>query len=212
MASLSWINAHNNGRLSIYVLESSSSRRLTYFMPPLVSAPNTSRQLFDALLTDSCQNLIPLLCIRPLRLVLSAEALRRVRIGLLKVTHLPFVAIILAYEATRPQRSRRTTQTPPTAALSTIWRGESQARRAFSGKPELIPSRATALHPAVREARSLGSSRRRGSSPVERRSETRGSASGPAESALTNLIDEVDRLRRQVDQITATAAFEQRTN
>lgn len=75
----------------------------------------------------------------------------------------------------------------------------------------MIPSRARALHPAVREARSLGSSRRRGS-PVERRSETRGSASGPAESALTNLIDEVDRLRRQVDQITATAAFEQRTN
>ncbi|KAJ6129233.1 hypothetical protein N7512_002013 [Penicillium capsulatum] len=68
-------------QLSVYVLESSNSRRLTYFMPPL--------------------NLIPLLCIRPMRLFLSAETVRRVRIVLLRATHLPFVMLIWAYEASR---------------------------------------------------------------------------------------------------------------
>ncbi|KAJ5431546.1 hypothetical protein N7445_009278 [Penicillium cf. griseofulvum] len=66
-------------QLAIYVLESSNSRRLTYFMPPL--------------------NLIPLLCIRPMRLFLSAGTVRRVRIILLRATHLPFVALIWAYES-----------------------------------------------------------------------------------------------------------------
>ncbi|KAJ5178635.1 uncharacterized protein N7500_001334 [Penicillium coprophilum] len=66
-------------QLAIYVLESSNSRRLTYFMPPL--------------------NLIPLLCIRPMRLFLSAGTVRRVRIILLRATHLPFVAMIWAYES-----------------------------------------------------------------------------------------------------------------
>ncbi|KAH4343198.1 hypothetical protein HBI56_171580 [Parastagonospora nodorum] len=62
---------------SVYVLEASSSNRLTYFLPPL--------------------NLIPL-CIRPFRLVLPSERLRSARIVLLKVTHLPFVAAIWCYE------------------------------------------------------------------------------------------------------------------
>lgn len=63
---------------SIYVLESSTSGRLTYFMPPL--------------------NLIPLLFLRPLRLVLPSEDARRIRIVALKATHAPFVAVIWLYE------------------------------------------------------------------------------------------------------------------
>lgn len=63
---------------SIYVLESSTSGRLTYFMPPL--------------------NLIPLLLLRPLRLVLPSEDVRRIRIVVLKATHAPFVALIWLYE------------------------------------------------------------------------------------------------------------------
>ncbi|KAJ8116940.1 hypothetical protein OPT61_g1742 [Boeremia exigua] len=62
---------------SVYVLEASSSNRLTYFLPPL--------------------NLIPL-CIRPFRLILPSEKLRSARIVLLKATHLPFVGVIWAYE------------------------------------------------------------------------------------------------------------------
>ncbi|KAH9874687.1 hypothetical protein IAQ61_003877 [Plenodomus lingam] len=62
---------------SVYVLEASSSNRLTYFLPPL--------------------NLIPLI-IRPLRLFLPSERLREVRIVLLKATHVPFVGAIWVYE------------------------------------------------------------------------------------------------------------------
>jgi hypothetical protein len=66
---------------SIYVLESSTSRRLTYFMPPL--------------------NLFPLVLLRPLRLILPSERVRSIRIYVLKATHLPFVALIWAYENLR---------------------------------------------------------------------------------------------------------------
>ncbi|KAH9827927.1 Ca2+/Mg2+-permeable cation channel [Teratosphaeria destructans] len=62
---------------SVYVLEASTSNRLTYFVPPL--------------------NLLPLL-LRPLRLVLSAARLRTIRIVLLKATHAPLVGMIMAYE------------------------------------------------------------------------------------------------------------------
>ncbi|KAH9882137.1 hypothetical protein J1614_001309 [Plenodomus biglobosus] len=62
---------------SVYVLEASSSNRLTYFLPPL--------------------NLIPLV-IRPLRLLLPSESVRGARIVLLKATHVPFVGAIWLYE------------------------------------------------------------------------------------------------------------------
>ncbi|KAF2396722.1 hypothetical protein EJ06DRAFT_533983 [Trichodelitschia bisporula] len=63
---------------SVYVLEASMSKKLTYYLPPL--------------------NLIPLL-LRPLRLVVSTETLRSARIVLLKLTHAPHVAAIFAFEA-----------------------------------------------------------------------------------------------------------------
>ncbi|KAF7680904.1 hypothetical protein GT037_002555 [Alternaria burnsii] len=71
---------------SVYVLEASSSNRLTYFLPPL--------------------NLIPLV-IRPLRLVFPSERLRSVRIVLLKATHLPLVSAIWAFEQLTDTRNRR---------------------------------------------------------------------------------------------------------
>lgn len=71
---------------SIYVLESSTSRRLTYYMPPL--------------------NLCPLVLLRPLRLFFPSEDVRRIRILVLKVTHIPFVAVIWAYENSRRMVSR----------------------------------------------------------------------------------------------------------
>jgi len=70
---------------SVYVLEASSSNRLTYFLPPL--------------------NLIPL-CIRPFRLILPSEKLRSARIVLLKGTHLPFVGIIWVFEHLDMYRKR----------------------------------------------------------------------------------------------------------
>ncbi|KAK5165097.1 uncharacterized protein LTR77_009194 [Saxophila tyrrhenica] len=71
---------------SVYVLEAATSNRLTYFLPPL--------------------NLVPMV-LRPLRLILGAEILRSLRIVLLKGTHVPFVALILAYENGRLYLNQR---------------------------------------------------------------------------------------------------------
>ncbi|KAF7947985.1 hypothetical protein EAE96_009054 [Botrytis aclada] len=63
---------------SVYVLEASTSNRLTHFYPPF--------------------NLIPLILIRPLRLFMSSSRVRRTRIGLLKATHAPIVLAINIFE------------------------------------------------------------------------------------------------------------------
>ncbi|KAL1888105.1 hypothetical protein Sste5346_009792 [Sporothrix stenoceras] len=67
---------------SIYVLEASTSNRLTHFYPPF--------------------NLIALIIFRPLRLFLPSDhKFRAARIALLKVTHLPIVGTIQLYELIR---------------------------------------------------------------------------------------------------------------
>lgn len=95
-------------RYSIYVLESSTSRRLTYYHPPF--------------------NLLPLLFIRPLRLFFPSETVRRIRIFALKVTHLPIVALLWCYEGSRrlvspgthpPEYARPDTHPRPFTANST---------------------------------------------------------------------------------------------
>lgn len=64
---------------SVYVLEASTSNRLTHFYPPF--------------------NLLALVIFRPLRLFLpSDQKFRAARILLLKATHLPIVGVIEAYE------------------------------------------------------------------------------------------------------------------
>ncbi|RAQ70502.1 hypothetical protein COH20_000983 [Aspergillus flavus] len=164
-------------QLSIYVLESSNSRRLTYFMPPL--------------------NLIPLLCIRPLRLFLPAEHIRRVRIVLLRATHLPFVALIWAYESSRRYVSRRNTQWPPTATA----RGCSRP----------VSSIQTGLAFSTADARSLSSGRARKQPNPEQYIGVRRRDPGPAGGVdLADMIDEVERLRTQVERVAATVAFHHR--
>ncbi|PHH51304.1 hypothetical protein CFIMG_005173RA [Ceratocystis fimbriata CBS 114723] len=65
---------------SIYVLEASTSNRLTHFLPPF--------------------NLIALVIFRPIRLFLKSDSrFRAARIVLLKATHWPVVCIIKVYEA-----------------------------------------------------------------------------------------------------------------
>ncbi|KAJ2900593.1 uncharacterized protein MKZ38_002389 [Zalerion maritima] len=64
---------------SVYVLEASTSNRLTHFYPPF--------------------NLLALIIFRPLRLFLPSDnKFRAARIILLKATHLPIVGVIEAYE------------------------------------------------------------------------------------------------------------------
>lgn len=69
---------------SLFVLEASASRRLTYYLPPL--------------------NLIPLILFRPLRPFVHADTLRQLRITTLKVTHWPFVLVIWACESAPPPK------------------------------------------------------------------------------------------------------------
>ncbi|KAK8250040.1 hypothetical protein IWZ00DRAFT_292799 [Phyllosticta capitalensis] len=63
---------------AVYVLESSTSDRLTYFFPPL--------------------NLVPLVFYRPLSIVLPQTVARKLRILLLKTTHVLPMAVIWTYE------------------------------------------------------------------------------------------------------------------
>ncbi|KAI0433622.1 ion transporter [Xylaria sp. FL1042] len=63
---------------SVYVLEASTSNRLTHFYPPF--------------------NLLALIIFRPLRLFASGSTLRHGRIILLRATHAPIVALIQTYE------------------------------------------------------------------------------------------------------------------
>lgn len=81
---------------SVYVLEASTSNRLTHFYPPF--------------------NLLALLVFRPWRLVLrSDEAFRGGRIWLLKATHTPIVAVIRLYEVLT--RRHRASTLPPLVGL-----------------------------------------------------------------------------------------------
>lgn len=67
---------------SVYVLEASTSNRLTHFYPPF--------------------NLLAFVVFRPLRLIFpSDERFRAGRILLLKATHLPIVAVIKLFELVR---------------------------------------------------------------------------------------------------------------
>lgn len=171
-------------QLSIYVLESSNSRRLTYFMPPL--------------------NLIPLLCIRPLRLFLSAGHIRRVRIVLLRATHLPFVALIWAFESSRRYVSQRNNQFPPTQATSTSF---IQANFPFS-------THHASLHTSAVGSSQLGCGNSKGSNNAAQHAEAREDCGLTPNQAgrndLAGMIDEMERLRTQVERVAATIAFHQR--
>ncbi|KAJ6003247.1 hypothetical protein N7451_005794 [Penicillium sp. IBT 35674x] len=168
-------------QLSIYVLESSNSRRLTYFLPPL--------------------NLIPLLCIRPLRLFLSAGVVRRVRIVLLRATHLPFVMMIWIYESTRQDSDK----------------SSSRSSRPLGGRPpstaasEPSVSRLQApLHPSVVEVNRL----RLGHEPLNVDSPGASESNMPrsGQTQLADVMDAVERLRVQVERVSMTLAEQQRGN
>lgn len=106
---------------SIYVLEASTSNRLTYFLPPL--------------------NLIPL-ALRPLRLFLSADRLRTTRIILLKMTHLPHIFAIGIYETFcqsigRPRSSDLVLGSPKSVERPAAWRKSAMGNRTSNIYPLL---------------------------------------------------------------------------
>ncbi|KKZ66835.1 hypothetical protein EMCG_07440 [[Emmonsia] crescens] len=140
------------------------------------------------------QNLIPLLCIRPLRLFLPGESIRQVRIVLLKVTHSPFVGIILAYESsrryvTRQNRSPMATSSsrpPPVSQVRVPAHKLSLRRRqGFSGPVPLLGK--DMVRPVPHPAPS-------GVDP--------GPTAGPVR--LADVVQTMDGLRSQIEQLAAT--------
>lgn len=183
-------------------------------MPPMVSIIPLFRVIDCCLISGinrshsdplnnhtALQNLIPLLCIRPLRLFLSAESIRRVRILLLRATHLPFVALIRAYEAIRRHRPI-TTHTTNKRRRSTSTR-----RYCYDHDPLIDRDEApTALGPdpgraSRTKAKAGGQPEARGSAPEQ---------TGRDVVELADVIDEVDRLRTQVDRVVAMIAVRRR--
>ncbi|KAG9677181.1 hypothetical protein KCU99_g2007, partial [Aureobasidium melanogenum] len=108
---------------SVFVLEASTSNRLTYFIPPL--------NLFS-------------LALRPLRLFLSAEQLRYSRIVVLKMTHLPHVLLINLYEKIQSVRRKNTTGfglgSPRGIEKPPGWRRSVLNKRLSSRFPLLAPN------------------------------------------------------------------------
>ncbi|KAJ6024026.1 hypothetical protein N7540_004823 [Penicillium herquei] len=165
-------------QLSIYVLESSNSRRLTYFMPPL--------------------NLIPLLCIRPMRLFLSAGIVRRVRIILLRATHIPFVLMIWVYESSRPYSRHSTSRSP---SLMT-------GRHSNSASEAGAPRCQDPLHPSVVETNRPSAVHDQNN--VDRHDAHEPNLVRPGQAQLTDVIDAVERLRIQVERVSMALTAQER--
>jgi hypothetical protein len=166
-------------------------------MPPLVSGRliperNLSLCVLEYFQANAQQNLIPLLCIRPMRLFLSAGTVRRVRIMLLRATHLPFVALIWAYESKWRQSKRQSSQLPPISA-----HGQWTSANELTGSRCQDPH-----HPSVVETNRLGPEIERTNASVNHQAAPEpdmGQAGQVLQ--LADLIDTVERLRAQVEAI-----------
>lgn len=131
-----------------------------------------------------------------MRLFLSASTLRRLRIVALKITHLPFIAIILAYETTQPDRLRPSTQTPPTP-------GGFLPRPGASGRSD-SPANSRHRNPAGLSGGGQAMSPRRFTdSPGRSHAETHGSDPALVESGLDVLMDEMEKMRSQMEKVVA---------
>ncbi|KAL4918367.1 hypothetical protein BDW62DRAFT_210620 [Aspergillus aurantiobrunneus] len=164
-------------QLAIYVLESSTSKRLTYFMPPL--------------------NLIPLLCIRPMRLFLPAEDIRRVRIILLRATHLPCVALLWAYESGRRFFSRKNSLTSSRMTSRGLGRPISvaQARPAHSGHSAMAFPSGVDSHPRA---------------SIRPRRYTEHAQQQPGQENVADMLDQMEQLRGQVERVAAAVGVHHR--
>ncbi|KAF2102898.1 hypothetical protein NA57DRAFT_31865, partial [Rhizodiscina lignyota] len=167
---------------SVYVLEASTSNRLTYYFPPL--------------------NLIPLF-FRPLRLFVSSEQLRSARIVLLRVTHFPYVVSIWMYEAGSEYLRRSTPYARPTW-ISAMGRPESSA----SLKRQTLKSSLNSPRPLT--AATLVQASLDGNTRMRRRSVPEpNNGHGDAQNIFKSSDDLrslVLKLSAQVEQLTAVVA------
>lgn len=125
-----------------------------------------------------------------MRLFLSAEVVRRVRIVLLRATHLPFVMMIWAYESSRRHLHRPTTRLPPvsTAQPHGTFGGERSASRCQDP-----------LHSSITETNRMDPRYRRISVDLH---DSREPSLVRAENAqLAEILRAVDQLREQVERV-----------
>lgn len=120
-----------------------------------------------------------------MRLFLSAGTVRRVRIILLRATHIPFVALIWMYEAKWRNSKRQNSQLPPMSGLG---------QRTSANEPTSFRWQ-DPHHPSVVET-NLGSGKERS---VDQQAAREPVQSG--QDQLADLIDTVERLRAQVEAI-----------
>lgn len=138
------------------------------------------------------QNLIPLLCIRPMRLFLSAGSVRRVRIMLLRATHLPFVMMIWAYESSRRQLHRPTTRLPPVSTA--------RAHGTLGGEPSVSRSQHP-LHSPITETRRMDHPQHRQIS-VDMHDSREATMARAEKAQMAEILNVVDQLREQVERVT----------
>lgn len=137
-------------------------------------------------------NLFPLIVLRPLRLFLPSEQVRRIRIVVLKATHIPFVALIWAYENSRTMVSR---------AHPTLSRAPHLTSRPLSaGQLSFNEARDFVKSPTTRRALNETSQ----TIVPDLAASTTKSALGSVDN--TELIALVQKLSAQVDELTAMVA------
>lgn len=163
-------------RYSIYVLESSTSQRLTYFMPPL--------------------NLIPLLLLRPMRLFFPHQTVRKMRIAMLKATHFPFVMFILAYEHAWHLAAPRG-PSPPSSTLPISPKTNRLGQNGLLGDTRSAPNRSPLL--AGRTPASLSAPH-----TLDRQEPSAQDAPTTTAENVAELTVLVRRLTSQMDQLSST--------
>lgn len=135
------------------------------------------------------QNLIPLLLLRPLRLVLSSDRVRRIRIVLLKATHIGFLALIWAYEG-----------------VSRLLTHSGSPSSSFTRTGQLTPRPLSAMLQIERE--------RYARRPWPNATLTKATpTTGPIESASViadpDLVKLIQKMSSQIDELSAIVAAQQ---
>lgn len=136
--------------------------------------------------------------------MLPAESIRRVRILLLRATHLPFVALIRAYESITSRGylasspAGNTTSTPTTFHTR---RNPGHAPARSEGPLALGPGPGSGSGSGRARTKAGESSEARGPGPEQ---------AGRDGVELAGVIDEVDQLRIQVDRVAALLAVGRR--
>lgn len=154
-----------------------------------------------------------------MRLFLSAATLRRARILLLKATHLPLVGLIMAYESHGTYGSRHMSQLPPMASTST--RDEVRPSSLFSQSimntegqaPARLASGTGRERPPPSGDQTVRPSETRGPKIIhehghgEQQAQQLEPGAQPGRTEVADLVQEMGRLRAQVERLaTALAA------